>query len=144
MKRLHVRDRTMTSHDACDCGTSPVLTVASLQRLKMEALIPAPADCEVWSMIKFLNAQSIAPFEIHRQLCQVHGYTSLDGQHISYRSSAGRSLIIHPLALTSRPVISIVSYNSRNSCPVNVNFFRMTGGDECHCGSILRRQSSTT
>ena len=42
-----------------------VVTVASLQQFKMEALIPAPADCEVQSVIKFLNAQSIAPIEIH-------------------------------------------------------------------------------
>jgi hypothetical protein len=34
----------------------------------MEALIPAPADCEVRSVIKFLNAQSIVLIEIHRQL----------------------------------------------------------------------------
>ena len=40
MKQLHVRDRAMTLHDACTSGTSRVLTVASLQRLKMEALIP--------------------------------------------------------------------------------------------------------
>jgi hypothetical protein len=33
-----------------------VLTVALLELLKMEALIPAPADCEVRSVIKFLNA----------------------------------------------------------------------------------------
>ena len=49
----------MTSHDARTSGTFRVLTVASLQRLKLEALIPAPADCEVRSVIKFLNAQSI-------------------------------------------------------------------------------------
>ena len=49
-----------------------VLTVALLQQLKMEALIPAPADCEVWSVVKFLNAQSIALNEIHCQLCQVY------------------------------------------------------------------------
>ena len=36
----------------------------------MEALILAPADCEVRTVIKFLDAQSIAPIEIHRQLCQ--------------------------------------------------------------------------
>ncbi|KAJ4446502.1 hypothetical protein ANN_13198 [Periplaneta americana] len=29
--------------------------------------------CEVRSVIKFFNAQSIAPIEIHRQLCQVYG-----------------------------------------------------------------------
>ena len=39
-------------------GLTRVLTVESLQRLKMEALIPAPSECEVRSMIKFLNAQS--------------------------------------------------------------------------------------
>ena len=62
MKRLRVCYRVMTSHDTC--------TEASLQRFKMEALNPTPADCEVRSVIKFLNAQSIAPIEIHRQLCQ--------------------------------------------------------------------------
>ena len=34
----------MTSHGACTSGTSRVLAVESLQRLKMEALIPALAD----------------------------------------------------------------------------------------------------
>ena len=65
MKRLRVRDKVMTSHDACTSGTSRVLTVASLQRLKIEALIPAPADCEVRSVTKFLNAQITAPIEIY-------------------------------------------------------------------------------
>ena len=62
----------MTWHDARTSGTSRVFTVASLQRLKVESLIPAPADCEVLSVMKFLNAQIIAPIEIHRQLCQVY------------------------------------------------------------------------
>ena len=65
MKQLHVGDRVMTLYDACTSGTFRVLIVVSLQWLKMEALIPAPADCEVQSMIKFLSAQSIAPIEIH-------------------------------------------------------------------------------
>ena len=43
VKRLLVRDRVMT----CTSGTSRVLIVASLQRLKMEALISALAYCEV-------------------------------------------------------------------------------------------------
>ena len=75
MKRLRVCDRVMTPHDICTSGTSRVLTVTPLQQLKMEALIPAPADSEVRSMIKFLNAESIAPIEIHRQLCQ-HSFTA--------------------------------------------------------------------
>ena len=117
----------MTSHDSCISGTSRDITVASLQRLKMEALIPAPADCKVRSVIKFSNTQSIAGIEIHCQLCQVYGHTRLDGQHISWRSSAGRCLIIiHTIARTSRPVISIFSYTSRNSCTVSIRVFRMT------------------
>ena len=39
--------KTVVKVHCYHCGTSWVLTVASLQRLKMEALIPAPADCEV-------------------------------------------------------------------------------------------------
>ena len=49
-----------------------------------------------------------------------------DGQHISCRSSTVRCLIIHHIAWTSHPVISIFSYTSRNSCPVSFSIFRMT------------------
>ena len=71
VKWLRVHGRVMTSHDACTSGTSRVFTITLLQLLKLEILIPAPANCEVRSMIKFLNAQSIVPSEIHRQLCQL-------------------------------------------------------------------------
>ena len=54
-------------------GFPRVLTVASLQWLKMEALISGPTNCEVWSVMKFLNAQTIALIKIHHQLCQVYG-----------------------------------------------------------------------
>ena len=33
--------------------------------LKMEVLVPAPADCEVWSVMKCLYAERRAPMEIH-------------------------------------------------------------------------------
>ncbi|KAJ4451413.1 hypothetical protein ANN_02875 [Periplaneta americana] len=52
---------------------SRLVPVAWQQWSEMEALIPSPAACEVRSEIKFFNAQSIAPIEIHRQLCQVYG-----------------------------------------------------------------------
>ena len=126
MKRLRVRDRVTTTHDACTSGTFRVLTVASLQLLKLKALIPVPANSQVRFMTKFLNAQIIAPIEIHRQLWQVYGLTRLDGQHISGKSSTWRCSIIHPIARTSHPVISIFSYTSRNSCSVSVSVFRMT------------------
>ena len=82
MKQLHVPDQVMTSRDACISRTSRVLAVASLQRLKMEALIPAPAHCEVRSVIKFLNAQSIVQTEIHHQLCEVYGHTARRSTHL--------------------------------------------------------------
>ena len=73
VERLRVRDGVMSSHDAYTSGTFRVLTVALLQRLKMEALNLAPADCEMRSMVKVLNIQSITPIEIHRQLFEVNG-----------------------------------------------------------------------
>ena len=72
------------------------------------------------------------------------GHTRLDGHHISYRSSAGRCLIIHTTARTSRPQISIFSCTSKNSCPVSV--FRMAERRRwvSHSGSIPMWQTSTT
>ncbi|KAJ4441807.1 hypothetical protein ANN_11666 [Periplaneta americana] len=40
------------------------------------------AACEVRSVIKFFNAQSIAPIEIHRQLCQVYGPNIMSKQMV--------------------------------------------------------------
>ena len=45
----------MTSYDAYTSRNSKILTVASLQGLRVENLIPAPAECEVQSVIKFLK-----------------------------------------------------------------------------------------
>ncbi|KAJ4429271.1 hypothetical protein ANN_26274 [Periplaneta americana] len=53
--------------------SSRLVPVVWQQWSEMEALIPSPATCKVQSVIKFFNAQSIAPIEIHRQLCQVCG-----------------------------------------------------------------------
>ncbi|KAJ4428146.1 hypothetical protein ANN_24160 [Periplaneta americana] len=60
-------------NDSCASRKSRLVPVAWQQWSEMEALIPSPAACEVRSVIKFFNAQSIAPVEIHRQLCQVNG-----------------------------------------------------------------------
>ena len=121
--------------------------MASFQRLKMEALIPASADCEVQSVIK--------PFRTSRAVCLIPvlfccmiqlGHTRLDGQHISCRSSAGRFLVILPIAWTSHPAISIFSYTSRNSCLVSVSVFRITERRRLvsHSCSNYRQQTSTT
>jgi hypothetical protein len=31
-----------------------------------------PASCEIRSVIKFLNAKSVCPAEIYRQVCEVY------------------------------------------------------------------------
>jgi hypothetical protein len=35
--------------------------------------IKNPASCEIWSMIKFLNAKSVCPAEIYQQVHEVYG-----------------------------------------------------------------------
>ena len=87
VKGLRVRDWIMTSHVPCTSGTSRIFTASSLQRLKLETLVPVPADFEVRPVIKFLNAKTRAPNEINLQLCQIYGRTRLDGQQISCSSS---------------------------------------------------------
>jgi hypothetical protein len=35
--------------------------------------IERPADCEIRSVIRFLNAKNVKPADIHRQICEVYG-----------------------------------------------------------------------
>ena len=35
--------------------------------------IEGAADCEIQSVIRFLNARNVLPSEIHHQICQVYG-----------------------------------------------------------------------
>ncbi|KAJ4431736.1 hypothetical protein ANN_20338 [Periplaneta americana] len=63
---------------------SHLVPVAWQQWSEMEALIPSPAACEVRSVIKFFNAQNIAPIEIHRQLCQVYGPNIMSKQMVRH------------------------------------------------------------
>jgi len=35
--------------------------------------IEGATDCEIWSVICFLNARNMLPSEIHHQICQVYG-----------------------------------------------------------------------
>jgi len=35
--------------------------------------IEEAADCEIWSVIRFLNTRNVVPSEIHHQICQVYG-----------------------------------------------------------------------
>jgi len=35
--------------------------------------IEGAADCEIRSVIRFLNARNVLPSEVHQQICQVYG-----------------------------------------------------------------------
>ena len=39
----------------------------------MSKTIEGTADCEIRSVIRFLNARNALPSEIHHQICQVYG-----------------------------------------------------------------------
>jgi len=39
----------------------------------MFKIIEGAADCEIQSVIHFLNARNVLPSEIHHRICQVYG-----------------------------------------------------------------------
>jgi histone-lysine N-methyltransferase SETMAR len=39
--------------------------------------IKRPADCEIQSVIRFLNARNVKPADIHRQICDVYGENTM-------------------------------------------------------------------
>jgi len=41
--------------------------------LNMFKTIEGATDCEIWFVIRFLNARNVLPSEIHDQICQVYG-----------------------------------------------------------------------
>ncbi|KAJ4445410.1 hypothetical protein ANN_07215 [Periplaneta americana] len=105
---VRVRESLVTWQSNAPGGTSRLLAaVASLLWLKMAALIPSHADCEIRSVIKFLNVQSIAPIEIHRQLCEVYGPDVLSKQMVRRwcRQFTGGRQNVHDEARSGRPSI---------------------------------------
>jgi hypothetical protein len=43
----------------------------------MFKMIERPADCEIQSVIRFLNARNVKPADIHRQICEVYGENAM-------------------------------------------------------------------
>ena len=109
----------MTSHGACNSGSSLVLTIASLQRLKMEALIPTPADREVWSVIKFLNAQCTAVSGLwpHTTRRSTHLLQEFSWEVVNYHP---------PYSSDLAPSDFHLFLNLRNFCSISVSVFKMT------------------
>ena len=50
-----------------------VLGLCLFLALNMFKTIEGAVDCEIRSVIRFLNARNVRPKEIHHQICQVHG-----------------------------------------------------------------------
>lgn len=48
----------------------------------MEAKLRSPAKCELRSVIRFLNAKTFPPIEIHRQLVQVYGEKCMNVKNV--------------------------------------------------------------
>ena len=48
----------------------------------MNDVIDNPADCEVRSVIRFLNARHLKPAEIYRQLKEVYGDTVMNERNV--------------------------------------------------------------
>ena len=94
------------SNDVAGLGTSPGLTVASLQRLKMEAHIPALADCDVRFVLKFFKTKLCGKFKAHVVLLHDNArpHTAIRSTHLLYEFG-WEVLNNHRIARTSRPVI---------------------------------------
>ncbi|KAJ4432825.1 hypothetical protein ANN_21464 [Periplaneta americana] len=52
----------------------------------MNDVIDNPADCEVRSVIRFLNARHLKPAEIYRQLKEVYGDTVMNERNVSHNT----------------------------------------------------------
>jgi hypothetical protein len=44
---------------------------------KMFKMIMCPTDCEIWSVIHFLNARNVKPADIHHKMCEVYGENTM-------------------------------------------------------------------
>ena len=69
--------------------------------------IEGTADCEIRSVIRFLNARNVLPSEIHHQICQVYGDNAMrDGTFKKWVSifNEGRENV-HDEARSGRPYL---------------------------------------
>ncbi|KAJ4433875.1 hypothetical protein ANN_16188 [Periplaneta americana] len=71
----------MCSHNVVStgCNKSPLCILCYF---KMNDVIDNPSDCEVRSVIRFLNARHLKPAEIYRQLKEVYGDTVMNERNV--------------------------------------------------------------
>ena len=69
--------------------------------------IEGTADCEMRSVIRFLNARNVLPSEIHHQICQVYGDNAMsDGMVRNWvRMFNGGRENVHDEARSGRPCL---------------------------------------
>jgi len=76
------------------------------------------ANCEIWSIIRFLNARNVLPSEIHHQISQVYGDNAMSGGMVRkwVRMFNERRQNVHDEARSGRP------------CLLNDDLVRMVNG----------------
>ena len=82
--------------------------------------IEGAADCEIRSVIRFLNARNVLPNEIHHQICQVYGDNAMsDGMVRKWvrKLNEGRENV-HDEARSGRPSMRRVY---KNLCPATMS-----------------------
>ena len=130
---MHVSDGVMTSHDAFTSGTFRVLTIASLQLLKMEALISAPGDYEVRYVIEFLRNKRRRMLTSGDVLLHDNGHTGFEVN----KSPAGVQLggVLSSTLQPEPRAQWFPSFLTPQGIPVrSASAFSawQSGGDECH------------
>jgi hypothetical protein len=76
----------------------------------MNMKIKNPVSCEIWSVIKFLNAKNVRPAEIYWQVCEVCGENAMSDGMVRWcrMFSEGRTNV-HDDVRSGRP--SLVTAN---------------------------------
>ena len=80
--------------------------------------IEGATDCEIRSVIRFLNARNVLPRESHHQICQVHGDNAMsDGMVRKWvrMFNEGRENV-HDEARSGRPSLVIWCVRSTKEC----------------------------
>jgi len=89
----------------------------------MNASISNPADCEVRGVIRFLQAESVRPSEIHRRLVAVYG------EHVMNAASVPKSCTIfrngrtdvHDAERSGRPSVITDPLKQKVNCIIQEN-----------------------
>jgi hypothetical protein len=90
----------------------------------MFKMIERPADCEIRSVISFLNARNVKPADIRRQICEVYGGNVMsDGMVRKWVRKFDESLDnVHDEPRSGRLSVVTGSHSTRrgyrNWCPV--------------------------